>query len=128
MQKRQAVHRALSGPTIRRLTINGEEAINIVVQTGVALCMASSILFHVRLYQLDTHLREYYPEVWKIFGSGNDRLHWFAQYNRITKLSTQYQVSDEALNRRFLTLRRLHQSGAIGVIVIICGILYDVLG
>ena len=89
--------------------------------------MASSILFHVRLYQLDHFLREVYPEVWKVFGTGNEHLRWIAKYNRITKLSTQYQVSDDALNHRFLTLRRLHQSGGIGVIVIILGVLFELM-
>ena len=69
------------------------------------MCLASSVLFHVRLYQLNSYLRDHYPEVWKIFGSGNEQLHRIAQYNRITKLSTQYEVSDTALNSRFLMLR-----------------------
>lgn len=94
---------------------------NIVLQIGFALCMASSIMFHLRLYQLNSHLRDHYPKIWRIFGSGNEEVTRVAQYALITKLSTQYQVDDPDLNRRLLTIRRLHQSSAIGVLVVIAG-------
>ena len=106
---------------------NGEMAINLVIQIGFALCLASTVVFHIRLYQLNNHLREHYPEIWRMFGTGNERLTRAGQYYSITKLTTEYRVNDAKLDEKFLVLRRLHQSGAIGVIVITLGIVYEIL-
>ena len=95
------------------------------MQIGFSLCLASSFMFHLRLYQLNSHLREHYPAMWKTFGSGNESLSLARQYYSITKLSTEYQVSDKSLDIRFSTLRRLHQSGAIGGVVVIAGLIYE---
>jgi len=100
---------------------------NIVLQIGFALCMASSLMFHLRLYQLNGHLRENYPKIWRVFGSGNEDITRVAQYSLITKLSTQYKVDDPDLNRRLLTLRRLHQCGAVGVVVVVAGLIWQFL-
>jgi len=83
------------------------------------------VLFHVRLYQLNSHLREHYPKMWKVFGTGNDSMSRAEQYRRITRLSTEFEVSDEALNQRFVMLRQLHRSSAIGALVVITGLLYE---
>ena len=82
-------------------------------------------MFHLRLFQLNNHLREHYPAMWKMFGSGNVELSRTKQYYSITKLSTEYRVDDDQLDIRFNTLRRLHQSGAIGAIVVTVGLLYE---
>jgi hypothetical protein len=97
-----------------------------VLQIGFSLCLASSVVFHFRLYQLNNHLRDSYPTMWKTFGSGNKDLSRLAQYAVITRLSTQYQVNDPDLNQRLVTLRRLHQSGAIGVLVVLAGVAWEV--
>ena len=44
----------------------------------------------------------------------------------MTKLTTEYRVNDEKLDEKFVTLRRLHQSGAIGVFVLVVGVIYEV--
>jgi hypothetical protein len=112
----------------RRSGHTGSRAINIVIQIGFALCMASSVLFHLRLYQLNALLRESYPLIWKTFGSGNEDLSRLAQYTVMTRLATRYRVNDPALNQRFMTLRRLHQSGAIGVTVVGVGLAIQLMG
>jgi hypothetical protein len=101
-------------------------AINLVIQIGFALCLASTVVFHIRLYQINRHLREHYPSIWRTFGSGNEQLSRAGQYYSITKLTTEYRVNDSKLDEKFLVLRRLHQSGAIGVIVVTLGIVYEI--
>jgi hypothetical protein len=95
------------------------------MQIGFALCLASSVLFHIRLYQMNRHLRDFYPTIWRVFGSGNEKLSLAGQYVSMTKLTTEYHVSEPELNEKFQLLRRLHQSGAVGVIVIVIGITYE---
>jgi len=84
------------------------------------------VLFHVRLYQLNSHLRENYPKMWKLFGSGNESMSRTEQYRCITRLSTEFEVSDENLNQRFVMLRTLHRSSALGALVLLSGLLYEV--
>lgn len=89
------------------------------------MCLASTVLFHFRLFQLNNHLRDNYPAMWKMFGSGNVELSRAAQYYSITKLSTEYRVDDDQLDQRFNTLRRLHQFGGIGALVIFIGLVLE---
>lgn len=102
-------------------------AINLIMQIGFALCLASTVVFHIRLYQMNSHLRVNYPVMWKTFGTGNEQLTRAGQYYSITKLTTEYRVNDEELDGKFMVLRRLHQSGAIGVTVVAIGIVYEIL-
>jgi hypothetical protein len=119
-----ATTRRLAYP--RSITIRNEDrAINLIIQAGFALCAASSVLFHVRLFQLNAHLREHYPRMWRLFGTGNESMSRAAQYRCITKLSTEFEVSDEALNQKFLLLRHLHRSSAVGALVVVAGLLYE---
>ena len=104
-----------------------ETAINLIIQIGFALCLASTVVFHIRLYQMNSHLREHYPAIWRTFGTGNEHLTRAGQYVSITKLTTEYRVNDAKLDEKFLVLRRIHQSGAIGVVVLIIGIIYEIL-
>lgn len=104
---------------------NEEAAINLIMQVGFGLCLASSVLFHVRLFQLNSHLRDHYPKMWKLFGTGNDSMTRTEQYRCITKLSTEFEVSDEDLNQKFVLLRQLHRSSAIGALVLVSGLLYE---
>jgi len=97
------------------------------MQIGFALCLASSVVFHIRLFQMNRHLRDHYPAIWRVFGTGNERLSRARQYVSITKLTTEYRVNEPALDEKFLLLRRLHQSGAIGAFVILAGIGYDLI-
>jgi hypothetical protein len=91
------------------------------MQVGFGLCAASSLLFHVRLYQLNTHLRDSYPKMWRLFGTGNQAMSRTEQYRCITKLSTEFEVSDEALNQKFALIKTLHRSSAIGALILIAG-------
>jgi len=109
--------------TIR--TRNEDSAINLIMQVGFGLCAASSVLFHVRLFQLNAHLRDHYPKMWRLFGTGNESMSRAAQYRCITRLSTEFEVSDESLNQRFVMLRHLHRSSAIGALVVLAGLLYE---
>jgi hypothetical protein len=95
------------------------------MQVGFAMCAASSLLFHVRLFQLNTHLRDNYPKMWKLFGSGNDNMNLAQQYRCMTRLSTEFEVSDLALNKRFSMIRTLHRSSAIGALILVGGCLYE---
>ena len=95
------------------------------MQVGFALCLASSVLFHVRLFQLNSHLRDHYPKMWKLFGTGNTTMTRTEQYRCMTKLSTEFEVSDTQLNQKFLLLRQLHRSSAIGALVLVTGLLYE---
>jgi hypothetical protein len=97
------------------------------MQTGFALCLASSIVFHIRLYQMHRHLREHYPSIWRVFGSGNEKLSRAGQYYHMTKLTTEYRVNEPSLDEKFQLMRRLHQSGAIGAVVILLGIGYELI-
>jgi hypothetical protein len=104
---------------------NEDFVINLIMQVGFGLCAASSLLFHVRLYQLNTHLRENYPKMWRLFGTGNDNMSRAEQYRCMTRLSTEFEVSDSALNQKFVLLRTLHRSSAIGALVLVAGCLYE---
>jgi hypothetical protein len=88
--------------------------------------MASSVVFHIRLYQLNSHLRSFYPQIWRVFGSGNENLGVVGRYNRMTQLSTQYEVNDEELNNKLIILRRLHQSAGLGAAIALLGFIIDV--
>ena len=98
---------------------------NLIIQIGLALCLASTVVFHIRLYQMNSHLRDNYPAIWRTFGTGNDRLTRAGQYYSITKLTTEYRVNDAKLDEKFLVMRRIHQSGTIGVIVVTLGVVYE---
>jgi len=104
---------------------NEDGPINLIMQVGFGLCAASSVLFHVRLFQLNAHLRDHHPKMWRLFGTGNESMSRAAQYRCITRLSTEFEVSDEALNQRFVMLRHLHRSSAIGALVVLAGLLYE---
>jgi len=95
------------------------------MQVGFGLCAASSVLFHVRLYQLNTHLRDNYPKMWRLFGTGNEMMSITQKYRCMTRLSTEFEVSDEELNQRFALIRTLHRSSAVGALVLIAGFLYE---
>ena len=99
--------------------------INLIMQVGFALCLASSVLFHVRLFQLNSHLRDHYPKMWKLFGSGNPTMSATETYRCMTKLSTEFEVSDQTLNQKFVLLRHLHRSSALGALVLVTGLLYE---
>ena len=97
------------------------------MQVGFALCAASSLLFHVRLYQLNTHLRDCYPKMWRLFGSGNENMTLTEKYRCMTKLSTEFEVSDTALNQKFVLIRTLHRSSAVGALILVAGVVYEYL-
>lgn len=63
--------------------------------------------------------------MWKMFGTGNESMSRAQQYRCITRLSTEFEVSDDSLNQRFVMLRQLHRSSAIGALVLITGVLYE---
>lgn len=62
-----------------------------------------------------------------MFGTGNEQLSRVGQYYSMTKLTTEYRVNDAQLDEKFLALRRIHQSSAIGVCVLGLGIVYEML-
>jgi hypothetical protein len=113
---------------VRKITKRNEGiAINLIMQVGFGLCAASSVLFHVRLFQLNTHLRDRYPKMWRVFGSGNEAMSRAEQYRCMTKLSTEFEVSDESLNQKFALIRTLHRSSAVGALILVAGFLYELL-
>lgn len=95
------------------------------MQIGFALCAASSVLFHVRLFQLNSLLRDNYPKMWRLFGTGNPSMSRAEQYRCITRLSTEFEVSDEMLNQKFALIRTLHRSSAIGALILFAGMFYE---
>ena len=104
---------------------NEDDVINLIMQVGFALCAASSVLFHVRLFQLHSHLRDCYPKMWQMFGSGNEKMSRLDVYRCMTRLSTEFEVSDPALNQKFALIRTLHRSSAVGAVVLVAGYLYE---
>ena len=120
---RTAALRILNYTTTRNEGI----AINLIMQVGFGLCAASSLLFHVRLFQLHSHLRDSYPKMWQMFGTGNENMSRAQVYRCMTKLSTEFEVSDPSLNQKFTLIRALHRSSAIGALVLVAGCLFEFL-
>lgn len=106
-------------------TRNGDCVINLIMQVGFGLCAASSLLFHVRLFQLHSHLRDCYPKMWQLFGTGNEKMSRTEVYRCMTKLSTEFEVSDPNLNQKFVLIRTLHRSSAVGALVLVAGCVYE---
>ena len=63
--------------------------------------------------------------MWKLFGSGNENMSLAQQYRCMTRLSTEFEVSDEELNQKLTLIRTLHRSSAIGALILIAGCFYE---
>ena len=75
---------------------------------GTMFCLASGLLFQYRLFSLDRFLKHYHPDLWSKFGSGNQRLHLLAKYNRLRSLALEYEPEDPEIDSRLKVINVLH--------------------
>ncbi|MEM8498033.1 MAG: hypothetical protein AAF542_08415 [Pseudomonadota bacterium] len=99
-----------------------------VVTVGVALVLASSIVFHYRLYGLNAYLKEEHPELWKKYGFGNNRLNSYAKLQTLTSLSIEYTSDDSSLKRQLKNLTAIYWSSSLGIAIILIGVGISLMG
>ena len=94
---------------------------------GLAIIMASGLMFNYRLHCLNTLLQNEYPALWKKFGSGNRKIHSMAKLYRLRSLATEYTSEDKQLKYAFSVFTYLQLGSLVGagfIVIAIVGMLF----
>ncbi len=95
-----------------------------LIYLGLALTMASAFVFYGCLLNLNNYLQRHQVDLWKRFGTGNKKLHFFAQYYRLRSLAIEYTSDDKILNDKLKLLNYLNWGIVIGTLIISACLIY----
>ncbi len=97
---------------------------------GLALTMASGIMYRFRLIQFDRFLQSNCPHLWIEYGMGDKRKHFLHRQKLLASLPLEYESDNAELNGKLSTLAWIHKSMVVGLTILLLGLLiglYDAL-